>query len=106
MFACRRHWFSLPLFMRNAIMLTYRDGQCDDWMPSRKYCEAAKAAVVWLAEKEKRAPDTRVYDFFMKTADIRAEEQVSDPEGWDRNREAVANESGRMLDQAIWEGTK
>jgi hypothetical protein len=30
--------------------------------PSRDYCEAAKAAVIWLAEKEGITPDTQLYD--------------------------------------------
>jgi len=93
MFACRYHWFLLPLFMRNTIMLTYRDGQCDDWMPSRKYCEAAKAAVEWLAKKENREPDVRVYVHFMLAADIREEE----------SHKAVAAAACRAIDTEIWD---
>lgn len=51
--------------MRSRIWRTYRQGQCDDWNPSNEYCLAAKAAVMWLADKEGFIPDTRVYDMFL-----------------------------------------
>lgn len=64
MFMCKRHWFTLPRALRNHIWATYRPGQCDDWSPSREYCIAAKAAVVWLAEHEGVTPDTKLYGMF------------------------------------------
>lgn len=65
MFTCRPHWFTLPKALRDAIWRAYRRGQCDDMSPSREYCEAAKAAVVYLAEHEGLTPETRLYDLFL-----------------------------------------
>jgi hypothetical protein len=62
MFMCRRHWFSLPKSMRDAVWRAYRHGQCDDWEISAAYCDAAKAAVTFIAEKEGKTPDLRVYE--------------------------------------------
>ncbi len=62
MFMCKRHWFSLPRRLRAAVWATYRPGQGRDWRPSHAYCEAARAAVRYVAEREGRAPDTGVYD--------------------------------------------
>ena len=66
MWGCRRHWFMVPQAIRNQIWHTYRDGQCDDWNPSKPYCLAAKAAVEAVALREGKKPDTRVYDMFLK----------------------------------------
>lgn len=65
MWGCRRHWFMVPKALRDRIWATYRAGQEDDWKPSRRYLEAAKAAVVAVAQKEGVKPDTRVYDAFL-----------------------------------------
>ena len=62
MFMCRRHWFSLPQRLRSRIWATYRNGQCDDWQISHAYAEAAREAVAFIAAKEGKQPDTRVYD--------------------------------------------
>jgi hypothetical protein len=62
MFMCRRHWFSLPLRLRSRIWATYRSGQCDDWNISHAYADAAREAVTFIATKEGRTPDVRVYD--------------------------------------------
>lgn len=64
MFMCRTHWFSLPDRMRKAIWATYRAGQEDDKSPSHAYCLAAKAAVTFIAEREGKTPDVRVYEVF------------------------------------------
>jgi hypothetical protein len=64
MFMCRRHWFSLPPVMQKRIWSTYRRGQEDDKQPSHAYCEAAKAAVIWLAQKEGLEPDVRLYEIY------------------------------------------
>ena len=66
MFMCKRHWFRLPLRLRNSVWRTYRAGQCDDMQPSREYCEVARECVVFLAEKEGITPDTQLYDFFLR----------------------------------------
>lgn len=65
MFMCKRHWFTLPKRLRDDIWRTYRAGQCDDMSPSDSYCEAAKRAVAYIAEKEGRTPDTALYDLFL-----------------------------------------
>ena len=66
MFLCKRHWFRLPKALRDRIWATYRAGQCDDMSPSPSYCEAAKAAVTYLAEKEGKAPDVALYDLILR----------------------------------------
>lgn len=65
MFMCRAHWFSLPKRYRDTIWRTYRDGQCDDMSPSNAYCQAAKAAVQYIANREGIEADTRLYDMFL-----------------------------------------
>lgn len=62
MFMCRAHWFSLPRALRSRIWATYRPGQCDDWNISHAYAEAAKACVRYIAEKEGKEPDVRIYE--------------------------------------------
>lgn len=68
MFMCKSHWFLVPKPMRDRIWKTYREGQCDDMNPSDAYCEAAKAAVIAVAEREGRTPDTALYDLFLSRA--------------------------------------
>lgn len=68
MFMCRKHWFSLPKRLRDAIWRTYRSGQCDDWAISHDYAETAKEAVTFVATKERRdaaelAAALQVYEF-------------------------------------------
>jgi len=65
MFMCRSHWYHVPKALRDRIWRTYRVGQCDDTRPSREYCEAAKAAVIVVAQREGRIPDTKLYDLFL-----------------------------------------
>ena len=52
MFMCKAHWFALPLPMRKAIWLTYREGQEITKDPSAAYLHNAKMAVDWLVEHE------------------------------------------------------
>jgi len=59
MLMCRRHWFSVPLKLRDKVWATYQDGQCDGLDPSSVYCQAAKAAVIAVAEKEGRTIDLK-----------------------------------------------
>jgi hypothetical protein len=73
MLMCRRHWFMVPQKLRNAAWGTYRTGQCDDWRPSAEYCDAAKAAVLAVAEKEGLTvasddPKVTLYDMFKRAA--------------------------------------
>lgn len=59
MFMCRRHWFMVPLKLRNRVWATYHDGQCDTLDPSSAYCQAAKASVIAVAEAEGREINPR-----------------------------------------------
>lgn len=68
MWGCRRHWFMVPKKIRDEIWRTYRPGQCDDLKPSGAYLRAARSAVVAVAVKEGRAPDTGLYDKFIEGA--------------------------------------
>lgn len=61
MFMCKRHWFSLLPIMRKKIWRTYRVGQCDDWQPSREYCDVAIECVSFIAKLEGVKPDIRLY---------------------------------------------
>jgi hypothetical protein len=59
-------------------LATYRKGQEADWLVSREYCEAAKAAVLKVAEIEGVAvtgeeQELKLYDKLAEEADIRAE---------------------------------
>ena len=68
MWGCHRHWFMVPKPIRDRIWATYRPGQCDDWQPSAAYCQAARDAVIAVAKKEGKNPDTKLYDCFLATA--------------------------------------
>jgi hypothetical protein len=59
MLMCGFHWFKVPRKLRERVWATYRDGQCDTLDPSSAYCQAAKAAVIAVAEKEGRVIDPK-----------------------------------------------
>lgn len=59
MLMCRKHWFTVPLKLRNRVRSTYQDGQCGTFNPTSAYCQAAKAAVITVAEREGRAIDPK-----------------------------------------------
>jgi hypothetical protein len=69
---CRTHWFSVPQKLRSRVWATYQDGQCDTLDPSSAYCQAAKAAVVAVAQKEgkydPKHPKILLYDM-LQTSD-------------------------------------
>lgn len=52
MLMCKRHWFLVPLELRDVVWATYRRGQEIDKRPSREYLDAADAAIKAVAEKE------------------------------------------------------
>jgi hypothetical protein len=52
LFMCKRHWFTLPANLRNAILANYRRGQELDKQPTVAYMCAAYRARIWLAKKE------------------------------------------------------
>ncbi len=62
---CLPHWKKVPYLLKQQVWATYRPGQCDDMKPSRAYCEAAKAAVIAVAQREHPEPDTQLYDAFL-----------------------------------------
>ena len=66
MFMCKRHWFSLPQFLRKKIWATYRVGQCDDMNPSKEYCLAAIECLQYIANKEGITADVQLYEFLMR----------------------------------------
>lgn len=51
MFACRTHWYTLPKWMRDAILREYRPGQEIDKNPSARYVAVASRAVAMMAFK-------------------------------------------------------
>lgn len=59
MLMCSQHWFMVPAKLRSRVWATYQDGQCNTLDPSSAYCQAAKAAVIAVAEKEGRTIDPR-----------------------------------------------
>lgn len=71
-FMCLRHWQMTPAFLREEVSNAYRPGQCDDWsMVSKRYCIAAKNALVAVAHKEKRIvnfeeEELMLYDVFIR----------------------------------------
>lgn len=71
MWGCRKHWVMVPKNIRDRIWATYRDGQCVTYDPSSEYCQAARAAVIAVAEKEGIEPDTSLYDIFETIANAR-----------------------------------
>ncbi len=48
MLMCRKHWFRVPLKLRNQVWAEYHNGI------TKAYCEVAKAAVTAVAEGEGR----------------------------------------------------
>jgi hypothetical protein len=54
----------VPRAMQARIWAAYRAGQCDDMNPSAEYCQAARNAVIAVAQKEGIEPDTVLYDMF------------------------------------------
>lgn len=74
MLMCRQHWFMVPPKLRSRVWATYQDGQCDTFDPTSAYCQAAKAAVIAVAEKEGREIDPRnskilLYDMLQTSDD-------------------------------------
>jgi hypothetical protein len=63
----------VPKLLRDAIWRTYEEGQCDTLDPSSAYCQAARAAVIAVAEKEGIEPDTSLYDIFETIANARTQ---------------------------------
>lgn len=52
MWGCSKHWFTLPLRLRNAIWRAYRPGQEDDKRPSGEYLAIAREVQEWAEAYE------------------------------------------------------
>jgi hypothetical protein len=48
LWGCKRHWFTLPMSLRNKIWATYRAGQEINGDTSAAYLEAAKEVQDWI----------------------------------------------------------
>ena len=51
LWGCKKHWFKLPLSIRNRVWETYRPGQEMRMNPSAAYIAAAKEAQRWIREQ-------------------------------------------------------
>ena len=47
MWGCKKHWFTLPKILRDAIWRTYRPGQEVDKNPSEDYLHEADRVQLW-----------------------------------------------------------
>ena len=47
---CRKHWYRIPIALRNRIWAAYRPGQENDIKPSERYIAVAKEVQAWIAE--------------------------------------------------------
>lgn len=54
LFMCRKHWFSLPRKMRDAVNAVYVTGQEVRRDPTPEYMRVTREAIEWLAAKEGR----------------------------------------------------
>lgn len=55
MWGCRRHWYALPLGLRNKIWASYRPGQEEDLKPSERYLAAAREVQTWIETNRRPA---------------------------------------------------
>lgn len=49
MWGCKKHWYMLPLGLRNKIWAAYQPGQEVTMRPSERYVEIAKETQEWIA---------------------------------------------------------
>lgn len=56
MWGCKKHWFSLPTRLRNAIWRTYRRGQEVTKTPSPEYLAVAKEVQEWCRQQITKQP--------------------------------------------------
>ena len=52
MFMCKKHWFTLPKELRDAVWAAYEPGQEVRMDPTGEYLNVAARAVRWLGVKE------------------------------------------------------
>lgn len=55
LWGCQKHWFMLPLEIRNKILGAYVKGQEISKAPSRRYIEAALEARQWIKLRKESA---------------------------------------------------
>ena len=48
MWGCRKHWFKLPMRLRNKIWAAYQPGQEVNMTPSREYVAVAREVQDWI----------------------------------------------------------
>ena len=51
LWGCKRHWFKLPLYLRNKIWREYQPGQEIFMTPSREYLQVADEVEQWIRKK-------------------------------------------------------
>ena len=69
---CHRHWFRLPIGLRDAIWSAYRPGQGVDRAPSAAWIAADRAARAWALEERKRAhADGQLNLFPVESTEVR-----------------------------------
>lgn len=52
---CSKHWFTLPLALRNRVWKCYQIGQEQTGRPSPEYVEVARQVQAWASEYEAKA---------------------------------------------------
>ena len=50
---CQRHWYRLPMALRNRIWRTYQIGQEDTLTPSREYVAVAREVQEWIKANDR-----------------------------------------------------
>lgn len=62
---CPKHWRMVPKRIQRLVWKYYRPGQCDDKSPSIEWLEAARQAVIAVADKEyQKDPENFMYPMF------------------------------------------
>lgn len=61
MWGCKKHWFALPVGLRNKIWAAYRPGQEEDGRPSRRYVEVAREVEEWIKAKQRAEVQARLH---------------------------------------------
>lgn len=49
MWGCKKHWYTLPQYLRNKVWAVYRPGQEVDMRPSEAYMKVAQEVQDWIA---------------------------------------------------------
>jgi hypothetical protein len=54
MWGCRKHWYTLPIALRNKVWRAYSPGQELSKRPSPEYLAVAREVEAWIAEHQAR----------------------------------------------------